>query len=129
MPNHRLPTHGLDISQTFNLRTGQVADWTTHGLVDAASSSICCFNYTIRLCGHIIQLEMYYKALAKSYKNLTFLPSEIEEKVIMFPALRITVKPALGDHPFVKLKLVAQNRWSLNEGLLTETRIVTIVTL
>jgi len=47
----------------------------------------------------------------------------------VFPALRITVKPALGDHPFVKLKLVVQNRWSLNEGLLTETGIVTIVTL
>ena len=34
----------------------------------------------------------------KSYKNLTFLPSEIEKKLlIMIPALRITVKPALGD--------------------------------
>ena len=26
----------------------------------------------------------------------------------MIPALRITVKPALGDQPFVKLKVVAQ---------------------
>ena len=34
----------------------------------------------------------------------------------MIPALQITAKPALGDHPFVKLKVVvAQNRWSLNE--------------
>jgi len=33
----------------------------------------------------------------------------------MIPALQITAKPALGDHPFVKLKVVvAQNR-SLNE--------------
>jgi len=45
----------------------------------------------------------------------------------MIPALRITVKPALGDQPFVKLKVVAQNRWSLNEGSLTGTGIVTIV--
>ena len=47
----------------------------------------------------------------------------------MIPALWITVKPALGDHPFVKLKVVAQNRWSLNEGSLTGTGIVTIVSL
>jgi len=37
---------------------------------------------------------------------------------IVIPALQITVKPALGDHPFVKLKVVAQNRWSCNEGSL-----------
>jgi len=47
----------------------------------------------------------------------------------MIPALRITVKPALDDHPLVKLKVVTQNRWSLNEGSLTGTGIVTIVTL
>jgi len=28
----------------------------------------------------------------------------------VIPALRITVKPAFGDHAFVNLKLVAQNR-------------------
>jgi len=45
----------------------------------------------------------------KSYKNLTFLPIEIEKKLfIVIPALRITVKPVLGDHLFVKLKVVAQ---------------------
>ena len=39
----------------------------------------------------------------------------------MIPALRITVKPAFGYHPFVKLKVVAQNRWSLNdEGSLND---------
>jgi len=48
----------------------------------------------------------------------------------MIPALRITVKPALGDHPFVKLngrskQVVAQNRWSL----LTGTGIDIIVSL
>ena len=42
----------------------------------------------------------------------------------MIPALRITLKHVLGDHPFVKLKEVAQNRWSLNKGSLTGTRIV-----
>jgi len=47
----------------------------------------------------------------------------------MIPALGITLKPALGDHPFIKLKVVAQNRWSLNEGSLTGTSIVTIVIL
>ena len=45
----------------------------------------------------------------------------------MIPELQITVKPALGDHPFVKLKVVAQNRWSLNEGSLTGTGIVTVI--
>jgi len=55
----------------------------------------------------------------KSYKNLMFLPFEIENKLlIVIPALRIAVKPALGDHPIVKLKVVAQNRWLLNEGRL-----------
>jgi len=49
----------------------------------------------------------------KSYKNLMFLPFEIEK------SCRITVKPALGDYPFVKLKVVTQNRWSLNDGSLT----------
>ena len=39
----------------------------------------------------------------------------------------MTVKPALGDHPFVKLKVVTQNRWSLNEASLTGTGIVTII--
>ena len=47
----------------------------------------------------------------------------------MILALRVTVKPALGDHPFVKLNVVAQNRWSLSEGLLAGTGIVSIVTL
>jgi len=66
----------------------------------------------------------------KSYNNLTFLLFEIENKLlIVIPALRITVKPALGDHTFVKLKVVAQNRWLLNEGSLTGTGIVTIVSL
>jgi len=32
----------------------------------------------------------------------------------VIPALGITVKPALGDHTFVKLTVVAQNRWLLN---------------
>ena len=44
----------------------------------------------------------------------------------MIPALRITVKPALGDHPFVNLKVVAQDTWSLSEGPLTGTDIVTV---
>jgi len=35
----------------------------------------------------------------------------------------------LGNHPFVKLKVVTQNRWSLNEGSLPGTGIVTIVSL
>jgi len=39
--------------------------------------------------------------------------------LIVISALRITVQSALGNHPFVKLKVVTQNRWSLNEGLLT----------
>jgi len=30
--------------------------------------------------------------------------------MIMITALRITVKPALGDHPFIKLKTVTQWR-------------------
>jgi len=48
----------------------------------------------------------------------------------MIPALRITVKAALSDHSFVKLKVVAQTRWSLSEGSLTGTGIfVTIVSL
>ena len=34
--------------------------------------------------------------------------------LIMIPALRITVKPALGGHPFVKLKVVAQNRETIH---------------
>jgi len=47
----------------------------------------------------------------KSYKNLTFLPSDIETKLSMvIPALRVTVKPALGYHPFVKLKVVAKKQ-------------------
>jgi len=63
----------------------------------------------------------------KSYKNLTFLPFEIEKKLlIMITALQVTVKPALGNHPFVKVKVVAQNRCSLIEGSLTGTGVVTI---
>jgi len=31
--------------------------------------------------------------------------------LIVIPALRITVKPAVDDHPFVKLKVVAQDWW------------------
>jgi len=49
----------------------------------------------------------------------------MEKLLIVIPALRITVKPALGDHQFVKLKVVAQNRWSFNEGLLTGTGVMT----
>jgi len=50
--------------------------------------------------------------------------------LIVIPALkRVRVKPASGDHPFVQLKAVAQNRWSLNEGSLTGTGIDTIVSL
>jgi len=41
----------------------------------------------------------------------------------------VTVKPALGEHLFVKLKVVAQNRWLLNQWLFTGTGIVTIVSL
>jgi len=41
---------------TANSRAGQVADWTTCGIVDAAGISTYCFNCMIRLCGHIIQL-------------------------------------------------------------------------
>ena len=49
---------------------------------------------------------------------------------IVILALWITVKPALGNHPFIELKVVAQSRWSLNEGSLTGTDIVvTIVSL
>jgi len=47
----------------------------------------------------------------------------------VIPALWLTVKPALGDHSFIKLKVVAQNRWLLNEGLLTGTGTVTTVSL
>jgi len=47
----------------------------------------------------------------------------------MIPAVRITVKPALGDNAFVKINVVAQNRWSHNEGLLNGTGIVIIVSL
>ena len=43
----------------------------------------------------------------ESYKNLTFLLFWDRKTVVDHdPALRITVKPALGDHPFVKLKVV-----------------------
>ena len=59
-----------------------------------------------------------------------FLPFEIEKKLlIVIPALWIMVKPALSDHPFVKLKVVAQNRWSLDEESFSGTGIVTIVSL
>jgi len=40
-----------------------------------------------------------------------FLPSEMEKLLIVISTLWITVKPALGNHTFVKLKVVAQNRW------------------
>jgi len=33
--------------------------------------------------------------------------------LIVIPAVRITMKPALVNHPFIGLKAVAQNRWSL----------------
>jgi len=46
--------------------------------------------------------------------------------LIVIHALRIT---SLGDHALVKLKVVAQNRWSLNEGAVTGTDIVTAVSL
>jgi len=39
--------------------------------------------------------------------------------LIVIPALRITVIPVLGNHRFVKLKVVTQNRWLLSEGSLT----------
>jgi len=45
----------------------------------------------------------------------------------MIPALQITVKPALGDHPFVKLKVIIKNRWLLNEGSLTGAGIVVTI--
>jgi len=35
----------------------------------------------------------------------------------------------LGDHLFVKLKVVAQNRWSLSEGSLTGTGIVAVLSV
>jgi len=47
----------------------------------------------------------------------------------MIPALQIRVKPAFGDHQFIMLKLVAQNSCLLNEGSLTWTGIVTIVSV
>jgi len=46
--------------------------------------------------------------------------------LIVIPALRITVKPAVGKHPFVVLKVVTHNRWSLGEESLTGTGIVSI---
>jgi len=48
--------------------------------------------------------------------------------LIVIHALRITVKPALGNYPFVKLKLVihSHNGWLLNEGVLTGTGTVTL---
>jgi len=63
----------------------------------------------------------------KSYENLMFLPFEIEKSCwSWFLHLQITVKPVVGDRPFVKLKVVAQNRWLLKEGLPTGSGIVTI---
>jgi len=42
-------------------------------------------------------------------------PFEIEKKLLVVtPALRITVKPTLGDHPSGKLKVVAD--WLLKTG-------------
>jgi len=46
--------------------------------------------------------------------------------LIVIPALRVTVKPALGDNPFIKRKMVTQNRWLLNEASFTGTDIVTV---
>ena len=37
------------------------------------------------------------------------------------------VKLALGDHPFVKLKVIIKNRWLLNEGSLTGAGIVVTI--
>jgi len=48
-------TRGYANSRIANSRTGQVADWTTRGLVDDAGTSTC-FNCIAGLCGHIIQL-------------------------------------------------------------------------
>jgi len=64
-----------------------------------------------------------------SYKNLTVLLLRQKKLLIVIPALRITVKPVLGDHPFTKVNVVTQNRRPLNEWSLTGTGIVvTIVT-
>jgi len=38
----------------------------------------------------------------------------------VIPALQITVKPALGDHPFVKLKVIAQKGGHSVKGCLLE---------
>ena len=64
----------------------------------------------------------------KNYKNpniLTFWGRKY--LLIMIPALRITVKPTMGDHPFIKLKVITQNRWLLNDGSLTGTGIVVTI--
>ena len=50
-----------------------------------------------------------------------FLPFEIEKVVDR--------NSCITNHPFDKLKVVVQNTWLLNEGLLTGTGIVTIVSL
>jgi len=57
-----------------------------------------------------------------------FLSFEIEKELLIMipiPALRITVKPALATTHL--LKVVAQNRLSLNEGSLTGTGIVVTI--
>jgi len=64
-----------------------------------------------------------YKKLQKPGRSYFLRQKKL---LIMIPALRITVKRALGDHPLVKLKVVAQNRWSLNKGSLTGKGTVTI---
>jgi len=57
-----------------------------------------------------------------------FSPFERKKNLlVMIPALRITVKPALGDHPFVKVKVIIKNRWLLNEGSLTGAGIVVTI--
>jgi len=43
----------------------------------------------------------------------------VKTLLMVIPALRITVKAALGNNLFITLKMVAQNRWLLNEGSLT----------
>jgi len=67
-----------------------------------------------------------YRLIKKVTKTSTFLPFQIEKLLTVVPALRITVKPALGDHLLVKLKVGTQNSWLLNEASLTGTGIVTI---
>jgi len=50
------PLYDSSNSRIRQLADCQLADWSIRGLADAAGSSTSCFNCTIRLCGHIIQL-------------------------------------------------------------------------